>query len=247
MDDSSGQEQTVNMVYLPGTFGWTEYGGQYIPYIYRKSEKYISIRMLYTHPMFSSCKKFMHPDIFSACDHMARLPITDFEVRLLNEINLDHCNGIFGNNSFDLQDTVIHISDAYEFYQFIGFCSCKLTRGSKFSSERCSFISINKKCLVPYIVRNDQKLFPDFFFAGETDILETHEEPITGWDLSYLMFCCRLLGIREEFYSGSYLNGILLNDVENAYPYGTEFEECWAKDVKTDDLYSDCPNYFLKK
>ncbi|XP_037727821.1 uncharacterized protein LOC119558376 [Drosophila subpulchrella] len=247
MDASSGHKQTITREYLPGTFGWAQYGSQYVPYIYRQSEKYVAIRMLYSHTTFVRSRNFMHPDIFSACDHMARLPITDFEVDLLNEINRDHCNGKFGSSFFDLSDTVIPISDAYEFYQFIGFCFNKLTRGSKFYSRRCSFISINKQCFVPYIVRNDQKLVPDFFFAGDTDILRTHEEPITGWDLSYLMFCCSLLGIRREFYSCSYLNAILLDDVESAYPNGTEFEECWAKDVKTADLYSDFPLYFLKK
>nr|XP_016946073.1 uncharacterized protein LOC108021781 [Drosophila suzukii] len=220
-------EQTMNRRYLPGTFGWAQFGTIHVPYIYRNSQKYMCVRMLFAEPVLFKCRNFMHPDIFALCGHMTRLPITSSEMRLLNEINRDHCDGQFSSEKFTLRDTVIHIIDAYEFYLFLGFCCNKLTRGSRFPWEPCSFIRIAGSFLVPYIVRNNQKIMPIFFFTRESEPLQSNEEPVTGWDLSYMKFCCRLLNIREELCSGDHLTAISLNEIEDAFPSGYDCEECW--------------------
>ncbi|XP_037727822.1 uncharacterized protein LOC119558377 [Drosophila subpulchrella] len=244
-ENNSGMEKTLKKQYLPGAFGWAQYGIINIPYIYRRSEKYVSLRMLFAEPMLFRCQNYMHPDVFAFCNHMARLPITYSEMRLLNEINRDHCDGQFSTSNFTLRDTIIRISDAYEFYLFMGFCCNKLTTGSKFPSERCSFIRAADNFVVPYIVRNNQKIMPIFFFTRDSGAPQSNEEPITGWDLSYMKFCCRLLGIREEYCSGNRLTAISFDEVDDAFPSGEDYEECWPKNFRTAELLFDRPNVFL--
>ncbi|KQS30510.1 uncharacterized protein Dere_GG19619, isoform D [Drosophila erecta] len=220
---------------IQGHFGWAQFGKVSIPYIYRQSEKYCSVRMIEL-KLLGKYLNCLHPDIYSSCTCVRSYYITDAEARLFIEINHKHCDGEFGRDIFNQKDLVVRLSDASKFYQFLDICYRKLVSGSKTPSEKCGFIRINKESVVPYTVRNNQQVVPLFYFEGETENLKTKAELLNGWDLAYLKFCCKVQGIRNELFSSENVAVISLTDIKSYFPNGTEFEDYWPSKVVDSNL-----------
>lgn len=220
---------------IKGHFGWAQFSKVSIPYIYRLSEKYCSVRMIEL-KLLGKYLNCLHPDIYSSCTCVRSYYITDAEARLFIEINHKHCDGEFGRDIFTQKDLVVRLSDATKFYQFLDICYRKLVSGSKTPSEKCGFIRINKESVVPYTVRNNQQVVPLFYFEGETENLKTKAELLNGWDLAYLKFCCKVQGIRNELFSSENVAVISLTDIKSYFPNGTEFEDYWPSKVVDSNL-----------
>lgn len=218
-----------------GHFGWTTFGKTYIPYIYRQQEKYCSVRMIEM-KLLGKYLNCLHPDIYSSCTCVRSYYITEAEARLLIEINIKHCDGEFGRDIFTQKDLVVRLSDATKFYQFLDICYRKLMSGSKSPSEKCGFIRINKESVVPYTVRNNEQVVPLFYFEGETENLKQKADYLSGWDLAYLKFCCKVQGIRNELFSSENVAVISLTDIKSYFPNGTEFEDYWPSKVVDSNL-----------
>lgn len=218
-----------------GHFGWTTFGKTYIPYIYRQQEKYCSVRMIEL-KLIGKFLNFLHPDIYSSCTCVRSYYITEAEARLFIEINHKHCDGDFGRDMFTQKDLVVRLSDATKFYQFLDICYRKLISGSKSPSEKCGFIRINKESVVPYTVRNNEQVVPLFYFEGETENLKQKADYLSGWDLAYLKFCCKVQGIRNELFSSENVAVISLTDIKSYFPNGTEFEDYWPSKVVDSNL-----------
>ncbi|CAB3244143.1 unnamed protein product [Arctia plantaginis] len=217
-----------------GHFGWDMLGKCHIPYIYRSNEKYVAVRMVEI-KLLNKYLNYLHADIYS-CTCIRSYYITEIEARLLNEINNRHCDGQFGREPFTQKDLVVRLSDAYEFYNFLDVCYNKLLRGTTNSKDKCGFIRINKESVVPYTVRDSQKFVPLFYFEGETDNLKLKADQLKGWDLSYLKFCCKVQGIRNELFASETCSVISLTDIKSYFPPGTEFEEYWPNKVVDSQL-----------
>lgn len=217
-----------------GHFGWDMLGKCHIPYIYRSGEKYVAVRMVEI-KLLNKYLNYLHADIYS-CTCIRSYYITEVEARLLNEINNRHCDGQFGREPFTQKDLVVRLSDAYEFYNFLDVCYNKLLRGTTNSKDKCGFIRINKESVVPYTVRDGQKFVPLFYFEGETDNLKLKADQLKGWDLSYLKFCCKVQGIRNELFASETCSVISLSDIKSYFPPGTEFEEYWPNKVVDSQL-----------
>lgn len=218
-----------------GHFGWTTFGKTYIPYIYRQQEKYCSVRMIEM-KLLGKYLNCLHPDIYSSCTCVRSYYITEAEARLFIEINQRHCDGEFGRDMFTQKDLVVRLSDATKFYQFLDICYRKLISGSKSPSEKCGFIRINKESVVPYTVRNGEQVVPLFYFEGETENLKQKADLLSGWDLAYLKFCCKVQGIRNELFSSENVAVISLTDIKSYFPNGTEFEDYWPSKVVDSNL-----------
>lgn len=173
-----------------GHFGWDMLGKCHIPYLYRSGEKYVAVRMVEM-KLLNKYLNYLHADIYS-CTCIRSYYISEQEARLLNEINNRHCDGQFGREPFTCKDLIVRLSDAYEFYNFLDVCYNKLLRGSAATRDKCGFIRINKESVVPYTVRGTDKFVPLFYFEGETDNLKLKSDQLSGWDLSYLKFCCKV-------------------------------------------------------
>ncbi|XP_017044836.1 uncharacterized protein LOC122320867 [Drosophila ficusphila] len=225
----SCDEESIN-----GHFGWAQFGKVSIPYIFRQSEKYCSVRMIEL-KLLGKYLNGLHPDIYSSCTGVRSFYITDAEARLFIEINHKHCDGEFGRDIFNQKDLVVRLSDASEFYQFLDTCYCKLVSGSKTSSEKCGFICINKESVVPYTVHNNQQVVPLFYFEGETENLKTKAELLNGWDLAYLKFVCKVQGIRNELFSSENVPVISLTDIKSYFPNVT-FEDYWPSKLVDSNL-----------
>lgn len=236
-DATDADKKSSDEKSLKGQFGWVtfEKGKTYIPYILRQSEKYCSVRMVEM-KLLNKYLNFLHQDIY-CCTCVRSYYITEVESRLFNEINQKHCDFQFGRDNFTVKDLVVRLSDANKFYEFLDVCHRKLSNGSNTPNEKCGFIRINKESVVPYTIRSDnQKMVPLFYFEGETDNLKLKADYLSGWDLSYLKFCCKVQGIRNELFASDSVAVISLNDIKGYFPPGTNFEDYWPSKVVDSQL-----------
>ncbi|XP_044729930.1 uncharacterized protein LOC123293243 isoform X2 [Chrysoperla carnea] len=217
-----------------GKFGWITLGKAHIPYIFRQGEKYCAVRMV-EQKVLNKYLNYLHQDIYS-CTCIRSYYIAEMESKLLSEINARHCDLGFGREPFTVRDLVVRVNDAIEFYNFLDVCYNKLIRGTCGPKDRCGFIRINKESVVPYTVRGDSKYVPLFYFEGETDNLKLKADELEGWDLSYLKFCCKVQGIRNELFANETCAVISLNDIKSYFPPGTEFEDYWPSKVVDSQL-----------
>ncbi|XP_058794514.1 uncharacterized protein LOC131666128 isoform X2 [Phymastichus coffea] len=224
-----------------GRFGWTSFVDNHIPYIFRASEKYCAVRILES-KLLNKYLSYLHSDIYS-CTCIRSYYITEAESKLLNEINMKHCENQFGREQFTCKDLVVRLVDAKEFYTFLDVCYTKLTSASNQNAlvghnkpDKCGFIRINKESVVPYTIKSGLKFVPLFYFEGETDNLKLKAEKLEGWDLSYLKFCCKVQGIRNELFASETCSVISLNDIKSYFPPGTGFEDYWPSKVMDSQL-----------
>lgn len=225
---SEADSKNIDEESVKGRFGWTLMGKIHIPYITRSGESYCAVRMVEM-KVLNKLLNYLHQDLYN-CTNIRSYYITDAEARLLNEINFKHCDYQFGREQFTSKDLIVRLTDANEFYQFLGHCYAKLVNTAETENlERCGFIRINKESVVPYTVYNEQKYVPLFYFEGETDNLKQRADKLEGWDLSYLKFCCKVQGIRNELFAHDSCSVISLNDIKNYFPPGTMFEDYWPK------------------
>ncbi|XP_029050488.1 uncharacterized protein LOC114879598 isoform X2 [Osmia bicornis bicornis] len=221
-----------------GRFGWTSFDDCHIPYIFRSGEKYCAVRILES-KLLNKYLSYLHSDIYS-CTCIRSYYITEAESKLFTEINVKHCENQFGREQFTCKDLVVRLSDAKEFYTFLDVCYTKLTTGTNPNasngSDKCGFIRINKESVVPYTVKDGLQYVPLFYFEGETENLKLKAEKLEGWDLSYLKFCCKVQGIRNELFASETCSVISLNDIKSYFPPGTGFEDYWPTKVMDSQL-----------
>lgn len=215
---------------LKGHFGWESFNGgkTHIPYIIRQTEKYCAVRIVES-KLLNKYLNVLHQDLYN-CTSVRSYYITDVEARLLDEINFRHCDQYFGKEKFSMKDLIVRLSDAQKFQQFLDVCYKKLTNFST-PNDKCGFIRINSESVVPYTVRDGQKMVPLFYFEGETDNLKLKADSLSGWDLSYLKFCCKVQGIRNELFASETVAVISLDDIKSYFPQGTIFEDYWPNKV----------------
>lgn len=230
----NGEKKPCDEESQRGHFGWATFGKIHIPYILRQGEKYCAVRMV-ENKLLNKYLSHLHQDIYS-CTCVRSYYITEAESRLFNEINHKHCDSQFGREMFTLKDLVVRLSDANKFFQFLDVCYKKLLMGSSGPSDKCGFIRINKESVVPYTVRDTQQFVPLFYFEGETDNLKLKADYLSGWDLSYLKFCCKVQGIRNELFASDSVAVISLTDIKSYFPHGTEFEDYWPSKVVENQL-----------
>lgn len=215
---------------LKGHFGWESFnsGKIHIPYIIRQTEKYCAVRIV-EQKLLNKYLNVLHQDLYN-CTSVRSYYITDVEARLLDEINFRHCDQYFGKEKFSMKDLIVRLSDAQKFQQFLEVCYKKLTNYST-PNDKCGFIRINSESVVPYTYRDGQKMVPLFYFEGETDNLKLKADSLSGWDLSYLKFCCKVQGIRNELFASETVAVISLDDIKSYFPQGTIFEDYWPNKV----------------
>ncbi|KAK9298516.1 hypothetical protein QLX08_008192 [Tetragonisca angustula] len=223
-----------------GRFGWTSFDDCHIPYIFRSGEKYCAVRILES-KLLNKYLSYLHSDIYS-CTCIRSYYITEAESKLFTDINVKHCENQFGREPFTCKDLVVRLSDAKEFYTFLDVCYTKLTAGTNpnvsngHRADKCGFIRINNESVVPYTVKDGLQYVPLFYFEGETENLKLKAEKLEGWDLSYLKFCCKVQGIRNELFASETCSVISLNDIKSYFPPGTGFEDYWPTKVMDSQL-----------
>lgn len=210
---------------IKGRFGWVQIAKVHIPYLIRGTEYYCSVRMVEMN-LLSRYLNYLHSDIYN-CTCIPSYYITEAESKLLNEINVKHCDYQFGRDVYSTRDLIVRLEDAMEFYKFLLACYNKLSPGGQTNLDRCGFVRINNESVVPYAVCKNEKYVPLFYFEGETGSLSQKADKLEGWDLAYLKFCFKVQGIRNELFSNDSCDVINLNDIKKYFPPGTVFEDYW--------------------
>ncbi|XP_022917225.1 uncharacterized protein [Onthophagus taurus] len=216
-----------------GQFGWFTLGMVHIPLIYRNNEEYCSVRMA-EQGALNCYLKFLNKDIDN-CVNVKSSYVTSAEANLLNQINFIHCDGQFGRDHFANQ-LLIKVNDVKEFYDFLRICYGKLIGKEADCDKRLGFVIINKESVVPYAVSNGRKYVPLFYFEGEIDQLKLKSYKLEGWDLSYLKFCCKIQGIRNQLFAHDTCSVIDLADIKQYFPPETTFDEYWPNNSGTAQL-----------
>uniref|UniRef100_A0A8D8ZNG1 Uncharacterized protein n=1 Tax=Cacopsylla melanoneura TaxID=428564 RepID=A0A8D8ZNG1_9HEMI len=236
------EPEAVDEPSTKGKFSWTVVGVSSVPVILRRDGKYISVRIMEM-KVLSTHLNFLHPDIYL----QARVPsyeMTEAECRLLNEINVRHCESKFGRDSFSSKDLVVKLKDAIDFFVFLDVCYHKLQNGaSTFGNDKCGFIRINKDSVIPYTVKDGERYVPIFYFEGETDKLKTKSAELSGWELAYLKFCCKVQGIKNELFNNETCAVTSLNDIKSYFSSSDVFEEYWPNKVVDSQLLISATKY----
>lgn len=220
---SADNKPVFDDVSQKGQFGWTVIGHNYIPYIFRNETKYCSVRMLEMKVLYKYVNAFKWD--FYNCVCVKSYYVTEAEAKLLNEINFVHCDFLYGRDQFNEKDLIVNLNDALDFYQFLEDCYLKLTNAA--SVDKCGFIRINNESVVPYTKYNGMKLVPLFYFEGETESLKGKSVKLKGWPLSYLKFCCKVQGIRNELFVHDSCTVVSIDDIKNHFPPGSVFQDYW--------------------
>lgn len=210
---------------LMGRFGWPEattdiyYG---IPYILRNSIKYFAIQMILKQSirMYLS---YLHPDVYKYFYSITEYA-TQAECRLLNEINRIHCDKKFGENVVYTESTLlVKTTDAYELYEFVNICYRKLIFSTNIISNKIGFIRFScSSIFVPFVSRSNERYIPLFCFSNTNNM---NVEFISGWDLTYLRFCCLYQGIWRG--TSDILAVVSLSSILANLPSNTSFFTCW--------------------
>jgi len=224
-----------NIIYLfcnTGIFSWKVIEKYQIPYIIRVINgieiEFTSTRMAETQ-LLNNYMHYLNADIF-ACTSIVGYFITNYEARLLNEINQSHVNHLYGNEMFVARkDYIVRLNDVQQFYTFIEICYNTLLRNINTGlKEKCGFIrQRNSELLVPYCITDNQKFVPLFFFSGKIESLKHQAVKLKNWNLAYLKFCCTLQGIKNEHFASDSWLVISLDVIKNCYPTDTIFEDFW--------------------
>jgi hypothetical protein len=236
LDNSVDEKLPCDEESAKGHFGWETIlsGKLHIPYIIRQQEKYCAVRII-EQKLLSKYLNYLHADLFN-CTSVKSYYITETESRLLNEINIKHCDSSYGKDPFTTKDLVVRVGEALKFFTFLEVCYKKLLMNCSTPNDKCGFIRINKESVVPYTIRDSQKMVPLFYFEGETENLKLKADSLSGWDLSYLKFCCKVQGIRNELFASDTVAVISLDDIKSYFPNGTIFEDYWPNKVVDSQL-----------
>lgn len=229
-----------------GHFGWEIFHDKHeeiiIPYIYRATEKFCSVRML-EKKLLSKYLTYFDQGIYS-CALVQTYYATACEGYLLTGININHSNNKYRADIIGVGDLLVRLNDAQRFYEFMLFCYRKLIQGDTNENEMCGFIRINKQMAFTYIVSNNRRLIPSFYFVSDRVYASIKKHEITGWDLIYLELCCRIQGVDNEIV-GPAITAFNIIDIKDSFPKETIFEDYWPS-VKDEHLFSSLvqPNIF---
>lgn len=216
-----------------GKFGWTVIEDVPVPFIYRGDEPYTSTRILETY-VFKKYESILHPSIFSCVSIMCWL-MHSAEVRLFNEINSFHCDNLYGP-LFNCSETLVKLQDAIELSTFLTLCTNKLKQVEDSSTNRCGFYKLNKEAVVPYIMVNKEAYLPIFYFEGEVENINHKSIQISGWDVCYLKFCCKIQQIKESLYNKPVHEVMKLSEIMKHFPAPQTYDHHWPNNITAEFL-----------
>lgn len=225
-----------------GLFTWLPISRYNLPCIVRVTNgehlHYVSVRMAETNLL----KKYLpslHSDLLEVVFVKFYL-MTHYEAKLFNEINRVHSNNFYGENSFSTTDYIVRFEDMCEFYGFIEFCYTKLFYNIITNlEEKCGFIRINFKSVVPYIVKENIKYVPLIYFNFTDKNLTQQCVQIKDWSLAYLKFCCKVQDITANLYSSGFCRMINIDLIKRYFSPKTHFEEFWPDSFNKSQLIND--------
>ena len=212
-------ENQIDSQSAKGVFGWTTVDSISIPFLFRDEKKFVSVRMV--EMKLLSKYPSSYPEELKDRPPLMSHYITVNEAKLLNEINVDHCDYDYGRQPFVQSDLIVKLTDFEEFYNIVkkNFPDQVLKQMNKAqgaqtaSSIKGGWLQINNT-VVPYVYKNSDKLVPLSvikYAAGLlTDVTIEGLKPSEA-ECSYLNDQCQSAGL--NFFFGKTTKMITLNNV----------------------------------
>lgn len=176
------RDEPIDLESKRGRFGWDTLELNHFPYLFRRDrEKFISVR-IFERKLINRFLDVLPPET-NTCHRVPSFFVTESEWRLLNHVNMEHCDCHFGKDPFSVKDLLVSLNDAIEIYHFLDFCFKKLQLKRSESGDRCGFVCYNGESFIPFVIIDGTKLLPVFYFEGETEELEPLSKTVEGWDL----------------------------------------------------------------
>jgi len=221
-------------------YSWKIIAGFHIPCITRlvngKHLEFVST-WIAENRLLKKYLRNVHSDIYTSCTSVKGYVITDSEAKILNYINKKHYGKDFQFSAG--KDYIVLLEDFFNFYIFLEVCYTKLLCNNVSSyKDKCGFIYIDSVSVVPYCTVGSHKYVPLFFFGDDTDTLIDHAEKLVNWNLAYLKFCCKLAGIRDEWFVSDYWIVVNFDHIKNSLPPETDFKDFWPAMLSDSFLFT---------
>ncbi|CAH1797322.1 unnamed protein product [Owenia fusiformis] len=146
-------ENALDITSIKGIFGWTTVDGVSLPYLFREA-KYVAVRMVELKLLFKYPNAY--PEELKKRPPLMSHYVTEAEAKLLNEINIEHCESEFGRHQFTVKDLVVRLEEFKDFYKIVkeAFPETDNSRESKDEGDvQGGWLQINNT-VIPYILRN---------------------------------------------------------------------------------------------
>lgn len=215
-----------------GRFGWEKIAKFSVPYIFRvvNGERIRYISMYHANNLLlAKYLDIIHPDIISACKSVNGLLISAVEATLLTEINLNYSDQHYEFTAG--RDFICRMEEILELYVFLRNCyrkiRCKLMLGNTELFGFIRFHTSKSTQVVPYIVINQKKYVPLFFFKNvpkTSKCLKSSIVKLKNLDLAYLKFCCKVQGITKKVYRKTLCRAIDFDVINDYSPIDVYFE-----------------------
>lgn len=185
-----------------GSFGWERLGSELdcVPVIMRTNEtRYCPTRIVEQEII----KKYasLPPSVFT-CITLKSFYLTTVEARLLNEINIQHCDRRYGSDFFTSKDVIISAEDIKGLVRYLNIARDIFSNKLHNHSSLYGLIKLttdplypDNTILVPYITKNyngqrirfiPAKLVESFVAASHATIKGTPND----WDIMYFKLLC---------------------------------------------------------
>ncbi|XP_052795632.1 uncharacterized protein LOC128228385 [Mya arenaria] len=152
--DAQSIESQIDFQSIKGAFGWTVIDNIHIPYILRVDKQFVSVRIV--EQKLLSRYPNSYPDDLGKHAPLTSFFITQNEAKLLNEINIQHCDSEYGKKEFVIKDLIVLLSDFIRFYDLVKktFPDAAAARAAQMAAESAGWLQI-KNTVTPYVKRVD--------------------------------------------------------------------------------------------
>ena len=106
-------------------------------------------------------------EVMANISNIYSFKVTEAEAKLLFEINARHCDNNFGKNETFVRDFLVQSDEFLSFYNFLSLCNDKMVLKKSNEHDKCGFLRIDGKSDVPYVVVDDIKFMPLFYFEAQ--------------------------------------------------------------------------------
>lgn len=225
-----------------GQFGWKTVIDFPVFYIYRNNEHFCAKRMF----KIIIAKHFpMVTNEIMQCITIQAYNITNAELKLLNEINNFHSNGLFGT-TFKKDEQICKINDLEQMVNYLYFILDRLREPLKPLDLdillKCGFLRIVPTSHTVPFVRIDKEIYMPLIYLELDDIVMKNIKPntktISGWDLAYLKFCYKIHQINTKFFYIEHCEVISYRFIINYFPKNTKFIYYWPKCIQLEKFVS---------
>jgi len=251
-EDSSAPRESILPLYhgisqldqnsTEGKFTWIPVNNKgYLPEVIRydpsgKIEKFVSVKMA-EKGFIGQFMKNLPYEVMAKIANISSHKVTEAEAILLNEINARHCDNSFGKNESFVRDLLVKSDEFVNFYTFLNLCSDKMVlKKSQVGKDKCGFLRIAGASDVPYVLIDDKKYLPMFYFEGEVGSMKRKE--ISSWDWAYLKFCCKIQGVKDDLLPKEGCPVIALDELQTFFSSDTTYTEYWPSKDFLNKIFS---------